>query len=116
LTRLPQRTEFKLSPFYEANLDFAGKQPGDILKTEPVHLAGDLTADPTMAKAIEMNVSGKRKSAAPILVVHGTIDNVVAPEDTKALLPRACNTGGAIKVSWFPDKDHRSWPWLSSSV
>lgn len=32
----PAVPDFKLTPFYDANLDFAGKQPGDILKTESV--------------------------------------------------------------------------------
>ena len=28
--------EFQLTPFYEANLDFAGKLPGDVLKRESI--------------------------------------------------------------------------------
>ena len=28
--------EFQLTPFYEANLDFAGKKPGDVIKREAI--------------------------------------------------------------------------------
>jgi dipeptidyl aminopeptidase/acylaminoacyl peptidase len=61
-----------------------------------------------MKKALELNVPGNRKSPAPILVVHGTLDKVVSPEETKQLLPRSLRNGNSMKVSWYPDKDHRT--------
>ena len=59
------------------------------------------------AHALEQNIPGKRKSKAPILVVQGTVDNLVNPEDTRALLPRALASGNTIKISWYEGKGHR---------
>ena len=59
------------------------------------------------ARALEQNISGKRKSKAPILVVQGTADNLVNPEDTRALLPRALASGNTMKISWYEGKGHR---------
>jgi alpha-beta hydrolase superfamily lysophospholipase len=59
------------------------------------------------ARALEQNIPGKRKSKAPILVVQGTVDNLVNPEDTRALLPRALASGNIMKISWYEGKGHR---------
>lgn len=59
------------------------------------------------AHALEQNIPGKRKSKAPILVVQGTADNLVNPEDTRALLPRALASGNTMKISWYEGKGHR---------
>ena len=58
-------------------------------------------------RALEQNIPGKRKSKAPILVVQGTVDNLVNPEETRALLPRALASGNTMKVSWYEGKGHR---------
>lgn len=62
---------------------------------------------PSFAHALEQNITGKRKSKAPILVVQGTADNLVNPEDTRALLPRALASGNTMKISWYEGKGHR---------
>ena len=59
------------------------------------------------ARALEQNIPGKRKSKAPILVVQGTADNLVNPEDTRALLPRPLASGNTMKISWYEGKGHR---------
>ncbi len=59
------------------------------------------------AQALERNIPGKRKSAAPILVVQGMADNVVSPEGTRALLPRAVASRNTLHVSWYQGKGHR---------
>jgi hypothetical protein len=41
------------------------------------------------------------------LVVQGTADNLVNPEDTRALLPRALASGNTMKISWYEGKGHR---------
>jgi pimeloyl-ACP methyl ester carboxylesterase len=64
--------------------------------------------DPTMQKALDMNVPGQRKSPTPILVIQGTKDDVVLPEWTRQLLPRALKSGNQIKVSWYEGATHRS--------
>ena len=53
--------------------------------------------DPTMRKALEMNVPGQRKSPTPILVIQGTKDDVVLPEWTRQLQSRALKSGDLIK-------------------
>ncbi len=76
------------------------------LKYKGPFFTGDF--DPAMRMAFEMNEPGKRISVAPILLVHGTSDNVVDPELTKTFLPIALEIGDTIKVSWYQDHDHRS--------
>jgi hypothetical protein len=61
-----------------------------------------------MKRALALNVPGNRTSAAPILIVHGTLDNVVMPGSTKELALRSANNGNSIKVSWYPGQDHRT--------
>jgi len=57
--------------------------------------------DLTMQKGLEMNIPGQRQSPTPILVIQGTKDDVVLPEWTRQLLPRALKSGDQIKVSWY---------------
>lgn len=76
------------------------------LKYKGPFFTGDF--DTAMKSAFELNITGRRKSTAPILIVHGTEDKVVDPELTKALLPLALNIGDTFKVSWYQDEDHRS--------
>lgn len=64
--------------------------------------------DSTMQKGLDMNVPGQRKSAAPILVIQGTGDNLVLPEWTRTLLQRALATGDSIKGSFYEGATHRS--------
>jgi len=61
-----------------------------------------------MKRALALNVPGNRTSAAPILIVHGTLDNVVMPESTKELAQRSAKNGNSINVSWYPGQDHRT--------
>jgi alpha-beta hydrolase superfamily lysophospholipase len=61
-----------------------------------------------MKSALALNVPGNRKSVAPILIVHGTLDNVVMPETTKELTMRSAKFGNSIKVSWYAGQDHRT--------
>ena len=64
--------------------------------------------DRTMQKAVDLNVPGKRKSVAPILVIQGTKDDVVLPEWTRQLVPRALAAGDSIKGSFYEGATHRS--------
>ena len=61
-----------------------------------------------MKRALALNMPGNRTSAAPILIVHGTLDNVVMPESTKELALPSAKNGNSIKVSWYPGQDHRT--------
>jgi hypothetical protein len=40
-----------------------------------------------MKQALQFNMVGTRKAASSILVVHGTKDDIVHPEETKKLHP-----------------------------
>ena len=73
-------------------------------------MKGPFVADqwsPGFANALELNVPGKRCSKAPILVVQGTADNMVHPDGTRALLPRALASGNTMQISWYKGKGHR---------
>ncbi len=64
--------------------------------------------DPVMKKAFVLNEPGHRKTPCPILIVHGTVDDVVNPELTKTYLPISQKIGNTIKVSWYKEQNHRS--------
>jgi dienelactone hydrolase len=76
------------------------------LKYQGPFFVGDW--NPAMKAALALNIPGNRKSPAPILVVHGAADGVAPPNGTKELVPRALQNGDTIKVSWYPNEDHRS--------
>lgn len=76
------------------------------LKYQGPFFVGDW--NPAMKAALALNIPGNRKSPAPILVVHGTADGVAPPNGTKEMLQRALNSGDRIKMSWYPNEDHRS--------
>jgi pimeloyl-ACP methyl ester carboxylesterase len=76
------------------------------LKYQGPFFVGDW--NPAMKAALALNIPGNRKSPAPILVVHGEADGVAPPNGTKEMLPRALKNGDRIKVSWYPNEDHRS--------
>jgi pimeloyl-ACP methyl ester carboxylesterase len=76
------------------------------LKYQGPFFTGDW--NPAMKAALALNIPGNRKSPAPILVVHGTADEVAPPAGTKEMLPRALKNGDAITVSWYPNEGHRS--------
>jgi pimeloyl-ACP methyl ester carboxylesterase len=76
------------------------------LKYQGPFFVGDW--NPAMKAALALNIPGNRKSPAPVLVVHGTTDEVAPPAGTKEMLPRALKNGDTIKVSWYPNEGHRS--------
>jgi alpha-beta hydrolase superfamily lysophospholipase len=67
----------------------------------------DVTATPGWREALQRNDVGQRRSA-PILVVHGTADNIVLPAGTQAYQARACAAGSRLEVDWIEGGDHRS--------
>ncbi len=64
--------------------------------------------DPVMKKALALNEQGQRETPCPILIVHGTEDDVVSPELTINYLPKSQKIGNTIKVSWYKDHNHRT--------
>ncbi|NJD31733.1 MAG: hypothetical protein FIB04_07595 [Gammaproteobacteria bacterium] len=64
--------------------------------------------NPAMKAALALNVPCNRRSAAPILVVHGAADDVQPAASTREMLPRAERNGDTIDVSWYPGEGHRS--------
>ena len=76
------------------------------LKYQGPFFVGDW--NPAMKAALALNIPVNRQSPAPILVVHGTADDVAPPNGTREMLPRALKIGDTIKVSWYPNEGHRS--------
>ncbi len=64
--------------------------------------------NPAMKAALDLNIPCNRRSAAPILVVHGADDDVQPPAATREMLPRAQRNGDTIDVSWYAGEGHRS--------
>lgn len=76
------------------------------LKYQGPFFEGDF--DPVMKKALALNEAGQRITPCPILIVHGTADDVVNPELTLIYLPKSQKIGNTIKVSWYKDLNHRT--------
>lgn len=92
-------------------IDAAGNTSISGLFRESLSMRGPLTTgewSQEMKNVLALNVPGNRTFAAPILIMHGTLDNVVMPESTKELALRSANNGTSIKVSWYPGQDHRT--------
>ena len=68
----------------------------------------DITGVPGWASALTRNQAGLHRSAAPILIVHGTADTIVAPAGTPYYAGRARTAGSQVAVSWIEGGDHRS--------
>ena len=64
--------------------------------------------NPAMKAALALNIPGNRRSPTPILLVHGLADEVAPVNGTKDVLSRALKSGDTIKVSWYPNENHRS--------
>lgn len=69
---------------------------------------GDITAFSGWADALERNNTGRRASAAPVLLIHGTADQIVAPAGTPLYIQRARALGTDVSVHWIEGGDHRS--------
>lgn len=68
----------------------------------------DITGTPGWVPALTRNQAGLQRSAAPILIVHGTADSIVAPAGTPLYVERAKAVGSDVTVSWIKGGDHRS--------
>jgi alpha-beta hydrolase superfamily lysophospholipase len=68
----------------------------------------DITGVPGWVPALTRNQAGLRASAAPILIVHGTADSIVAPAGTPFYADRARAAGSQVTVAWIEGGDHRS--------
>lgn len=100
-----------LTPQGRVLIDKAGQSSVTGVFQESAKMTGPFFTgdwDPTMQKALDLNVPGQRRSPAPILVIQGSKDNVVLPEWTRQLLPRALVTGDSIKGSFYEGATHRS--------
>lgn len=71
-------------------------------------VVGDVTAAAGWREALERNDAGRHVSAAPVLLVHGTADNIVLPAGTQLYQQRACAAGSRLEVDWIEGGDHRS--------
>ena len=77
------------------------------LKLDPPFFSGS-DWNPAIQRALALNRSGQRSSAAPILLVHGSDDHVVPPQASEDLLRRAQAAGSSITASWHAGHTHRS--------
>lgn len=57
--------------------------------------------------ALRRNDAGYMKSQAPVLVIQGTADTIVAPDDSKAYVARAAQVGTDISIKWVENAGHR---------
>jgi len=92
-------------------VDAAGEIPVTGVFQKSAGLAGPFFVgdwDPVMRAALDANITGRQPSPAPILVVQGSSDNVVTPEGSRKLIPRARAAGSTIDLAWYDGATHRS--------
>ncbi len=95
----------------EQLVDAAGKVAVTGVFQKSTELAGPFFVgefDPVTRAALDANVTGKRPSAAPILVIQGSGDNVVSPEGARTLIPRARQSGSTIDLTSYEGATHRT--------
>ena len=77
--------------------------------TSPVAgVTGNITASKGWKDALARNDAGLRPAAAPVLIVHGSADTIVAPAGTPLYVQRASALGDQVSVEWLAGGDHRS--------
>jgi alpha-beta hydrolase superfamily lysophospholipase len=71
-------------------------------------VTGNITASKGWKDALARNDAGLRRTSAPVLIVHGSADTIVAPAGTPLYVQRASALGGQVSVEWLAGGDHRS--------
>jgi fermentation-respiration switch protein FrsA (DUF1100 family) len=72
---------------------------GGVLKAAPVDVEG-------WTEAIEQNTPGRNRVPAPVLLLHGTADQVVPVEVSRRLFDRLCNRDTPAQRRVYPGVDH----------
>ena len=71
-------------------------------------MIGNISDDKKWIEALTRNDSGRMKSEAPVLIVHGRNDTIVLPGGTDLYAERARGVGTEISIIWIDGADHRS--------
>ncbi|NKB79922.1 prolyl oligopeptidase family serine peptidase [Ochrobactrum daejeonense] len=71
-----------------------------IMKSSP-------TDDRGWKDALRSNDAGFIKSQAPVLVIQGTVDTIVVPDDSRTYVARAAQVGTDIAIKWVEKAGHR---------
>ena len=66
----------------------------------------DLTTIPEWRERLEANTPGATKAAAPILILHGTADDVIPIETTRSEVQRLCRAGDTVEFRTLEGADH----------
>jgi alpha-beta hydrolase superfamily lysophospholipase len=75
--------------------------------TYPSGLApGDLTQDAAVMKRFRQSAAGRRPAGAPLLVVQGTADTIVAKALTDLFVPKACAKGDVVEYKTYEGAGH----------
>jgi pimeloyl-ACP methyl ester carboxylesterase len=79
----------------------------DFALTPPAQpLLVDLTTIAEWRERLEANTPGAVKSGAPILVVHGTADDITPIETTESAVQRLCSAGNSVEFVSVEGGDH----------
>lgn len=67
---------------------------------------GSPTTTPPWSDIMRLNIAQPTKYAAPVLVVQGTSDQIVAPQITRAFAQSLCAAGNTLQFKYFANSDH----------
>lgn len=76
-------------------------------------------ATATLRALLEQRALPQQPASAPMLVIYGGADELVAPAWTDRSLVRACGLGNTIQIQFQPDKGHAdvdasaAFPWIN---
>lgn len=79
-----------------------------IAATDAPGVTKDMSKVDGWEEAHRRGQAGQKKSAAPVLILHGTADNVVLPVGSALYQERACASGTQLALYWQDGADHRT--------
>jgi len=99
----------------------AGRKAVDRLRTRcllelasdpatPTVRPADLLTTPPWPALLARNSPGHAATPAPILIAQGTVDEVVVPAATRALVERLCHAGDTVELRGFQHAGHFDLP------
>ena len=74
-------------------------------------LVHDITTLPGWREQLEGNTPGATRAIAPILIVHGTADEVIPVDTTRAEVQRLCQVGDTVVFQVIEGADHGDPLW-----
>ena len=79
-------------------------------------LVNDLARVPAWREHLEENTPGGTRAAAPLLIVHGSADEVIPIDTTRVVVRRLCQVGDTVEFRIIEGADHGDPLWAEGRL